>query len=642
MYSLGVIFLEMNVPFATGMERAETLEPLQKGDRTLPPALDVPEKATQAKIFTVLVEHQPSQRPGSAELLNSGQVPAENEDESFRIARRLLNDRDSHFRSQFISTLFAEGHLDSASSGSVTSNVTNPMRAVTLLEDVKAMSRSLPNDLDLQALVKQRLTSIFHRHGAVERTDNPALFPYHSCYTSTDVVQLLHPNGKILQMPYDLILPNAMLLAGQARQEQKTFIFDNVYRVDHSRDRPRIFGEVNFDIVSSHSFDLVLGEAEVLKVVDEILEAFPSLASLQMCYHINHSLLLDAVLRFCDIESFKFPVVKETLSKLHTGDWSWAKVRHELRAPTIAVAATSLDELERFDFRDTWENAIPKIRSLLKDTVDLESSFAHMKAVILYLFRFNIRRKIYVNPLSTYNEKFYRGSLLFQCLYDQKKRSVFAAGGRYDRLVRDHQPITSKKTCVHAAGLQLAWTGLCAGLMGFLKAQAKSRSRRKPQHLAEIWSTRRCDVLIDSFDRELISSVGIEIVQELWANHISAELAGSENSVSAENTYTKHKSISDHNWIILIKSEDLVKIKCSTRKEENEVRTSEITGFLRSEIRDRNRTEGRTNRTSVLRQDSQQDPAGREKAREVDIKVLTSQNKGKKVNRKTVVGEGET
>ena len=335
----------MNAPFSTGMERAETLELLQKADHALPSALESPEKATQAAIFMSLVQHKPSQRPSAAELLQSGQIPVQDEDESFRVARRLLADRASHFRSQFISSLFNETHGIEKPSSKIGTAFPDPLQAVTLLEDVGAMSRSSPDDLDLQTMIREKLTAIFRRHGAVERTDSPAVFPYHSCYPPTDVVQFLSPTGKVMQLPYDLILPNAMLLARQSRPERKTFVFDNVYRVDHLRDQPKIFGEVNFDIVSGNSLSLALCEAEVLKVVDEILDTFPSLASVQMCYHINHARLLDAILRYCNVEASKWPAVKETVSKLHTGGWTWAKVRHELRGPSIAVAATSLDEL---------------------------------------------------------------------------------------------------------------------------------------------------------------------------------------------------------------------------------------------------------------------------------------------------------
>ena len=644
MYSLGVILLEMNVPFSTGMERAETLKSLHKEDHALPSALETPDRATQAVIFKSLIHHKPSQRPSSLELLQSGQIPVQDEDESVRVARRLLADRTSHLRSQFINSLFNERHGTENSSSTAGTAPTDPMRAVTLLEDVRAMSRSLPDDLDLQAMIRENLTAIFRRHGAVERTDNPALFPYHSCYPSADVVQFLSRTGQVMQSPYDLILPNAMLLARHLRPERKTFVFGNVYRADHSRDQPKIFGEANFDIVSENSLNLALHEAEALKVIDEILDTFPSLASLQMCYHINHAQLLDAILRFCGIEASKWPAVKETVSKLHTSEWTWAKVRHELRGPSIAVAATSLDELELFDFRDTLEKGITKIRSIIKETADLESAFAHMQAVINYLVRFSVKRKVYLNPLSSYNEKFYRGNLLFQCLYDQKKRSVFAAGGRYDRLISDHQVITSRRYHVYAVGFQLAWSGLCADMVSYLRRGTKLKAKKKSQALTSLaWSKRRCDVLIDSFDQDLLDSVGVDILYELWSNDISVELAEEDHGTNAEKTFAKSKDAKeDHSWIVLIKSEDLMKVKTISRKDEIEVRLSDLTGYLRGEIRERDRLEGRTPRASRLHTSSQQDVNGPETDREADVKILTSQNKGKKVNRKAIVEEGES
>lgn len=211
-----------------------------------------------------LLQHKPSQRPSSSQLLEIGEIPAQAEDESFVKARRLLNDRASHFRPQFINSLLSQDE-QADTKGEV---ARNPMQMIALLEDVKAMSRSSSVDLDLQSMVKENLTTICQRHGAVERTDSPALFPYHSYYPSEDIDRYVHPTGKIVQLPYDLILPNSMLLAGQARPERKTFIFNNVYR----RNKPKIIGEFNFDIVSGKGVDIAFREAEVLKVIDEIVD----------------------------------------------------------------------------------------------------------------------------------------------------------------------------------------------------------------------------------------------------------------------------------------------------------------------------------------------------------------------------------
>ena len=61
----------------------------------------------------------------------------------------------------------------------------------------------------------------------------------------------------------------------------------------------------------------------------------------------------------------------------------------------------------------------------------------------------------------------------------------------------------------------------------------------------------------------------------------------------------------------------------------------------RNEIRERDRREERASKAPMLRQSSQPESNTPSKDREIDIKVLTSQNKGKKVNRKTIIEEAQ-
>ena len=642
MYSLGVVFLEMNVAFATGMERAEALELLHKEEPVLPPILSAPEKATQGTIIRSLVQCKPSLRPSSSDLLNSGQVPVQDEDETLRMARRLIKDPKSLLRREFLDSLFPE-QLSPDQMHDTDGPEQGPFEKHQVLEDVSALSRSLPDNLELQSIVKARLTSIFRRHGAVERTDSPALFPYHRYYPHLEVVRIMNPSGKVFQLPYDLVLPHAMLLARAAHAGHKrTFVFDNVYRMDSIRNQSSVFGEANFDIVTRDGAqNLAIHEAEVLKTLDEVLDAFPNLGSSQMCYHINHSRLLNYILSFCDIHQQKWATVKNTISKLNTSDWTWAKVRYELRAPPVSIPGTCLDELERFDFRDTLEKAVTKLRSLLQHCAEVESAFDDLQILTTNLARFGVKRKIYLNPLSSYNERFYNGNVLFQCLYDQKRRAVFAAGGRYDQLIRDHQPIATRKNRVHAVGFQFSWSGLSNDMMKYLKAQAKSKSKRKFRQIDQFaWTSRRCDILVDSFDGKLLAKIGIELLNELWVNDISAELVERDDSVPNEYVrIDENKEI--HGWIVIIKSEDLLKVRNTARKEEAEVRLSDLANHLRSEMRERDREEGRTttSKTQLHRQISQVESNGNANDHDVDIKVIMSQNKGKKVNRKTVVEE---
>ena len=544
MYALGVIFFEMSVPLTTGMERARSLARLRETEHDLPAVFEEPEKSTQGDIIMSLVNHKPAERPSSIELLRGGQIPVQIEDDLIRTALRLLNDPKSSFRPQLVSAIFSHA------------GTTQPDPVAMLKDqnyDAVIGSNQKADDLLLQSMVKETLVAVFRCHGAIE-VNRHLLTPYSSYYSnhSSAIVRFLDSNGTVVQLPYDLTFPNARALAKGDYPGRKTFTFGDVYREAHSGAHPRAHGEVDFDIVSYDNLDLALREAEVVKVIDEIIDAFPSMASLRMCYHINHSRLLDAILTFCEIDPLKRTIVKEIISRLNIGQWSWAKIRNELRAPSIAIPATSLEELTRFDFRDTFDKAIPKLRSILQETADLEATFSHLHAVTIYLDRLNMKRRIYINPLSSYNEKFYQGNLLFQCIYDNKKRDVFAAGGRYDRLIQEHRPKLTKNDR-HAVGFNLNCQGLCSSMARYHRSAAKPKANKRDDSDAS-GIPRRCDVLIDSFDLDLLRTTGVNIAQEMWANNISAELVIDTNSgLRTDYTQTSRESKDAHSWVVLIK-----------------------------------------------------------------------------------------
>lgn len=108
-------------------------------------------------------------------------------------------------------------------------------------------------------------------------------------------------------------------------------------------------GEVDFDVVSADNLDLALKEAEVIKVLDEIIDTFPSPSP--MCFHIGHSDLLQLIFDFCNVDLSARHLTAESLSKLNIHSFSFQKIRAELRSPLIGISATSIEDLKRFDFR---------------------------------------------------------------------------------------------------------------------------------------------------------------------------------------------------------------------------------------------------------------------------------------------------
>jgi translation initiation factor 2-alpha kinase 4 len=83
---------------------------------------------------------------------------------------------------------------------------------------------------------------------------------------------------------------------------------------------------------------------------------------------------------------------------------------------------------------------------------------AHLREVYEYTKKFGLSGKVYIAPLSSINETFFRGGILFACLYYKKVKDVFAAGGRYDGLVTEHRPkIANRFEERHAVGFSLNW-----------------------------------------------------------------------------------------------------------------------------------------------------------------------------------------
>ncbi|KAL2131318.1 hypothetical protein VTI74DRAFT_5278 [Chaetomium olivicolor] len=630
MYSLGVIFFEMSYPPMLGMHRAQVLEQVRRNPPALPSDFKPADK-NHLEILLSLLTHNPKERPSSMELLKSGKMPVQMESEAIRRAIAGMADPSSPYFEKMLSTLFA--------------------RQIEQAKDYAwDMSSSMPSPADLMRryIVKDTLISIFRRHGAVE-APTACLYPRSSHY-GQNAVHLLDRNGTVLQLPFDLVMGHARSLARvtNGTVPQRSYSFGNIFRDRHDGGQPDVYGEVDFDIVTTDALDLALKEAEVIKVLDEIVAAFPTTSSTPVCFQLGHSDLLHLIFEFCGVEVGARQAAAEVLSKLNIRNFTWQKVRSELRSPLVGISATSVDELQRFDFRDSPTKAIAKIRALFDGTEYSEkvsSTLAHLREVYEYTKKFNLVSKVYIAPLSSINETFFRGGILFACVYDKKVKDVFAAGGRYDGLIKEHRPkIGSRFEERHAVGFSLNWEKQLAKQVpkttgkAFLKKAVEEETHG-------IFSTKRCDVLVASFDPSVLRSTGIEILQLLWAHGISAELA--RDARSPEDLLSSYRDES-YSWIVIIKHDNL-KIKSMGRKDapDAEVTVKDLLNWLKSEIRDRESRSGMKLRSTagvVPYSDSAgvlpaSSSAGGE--REQQVHILVSQMKSKKFNRLAVVEQAQ-
>ncbi|KAL7276889.1 eukaryotic translation initiation factor 2-alpha kinase [Rhizina undulata] len=616
MYSLGIIFFEMCYPLRTGMERDSVVRQLREKEIIFPSEFWTEKRTVQGALIRSLLSHEPSERPSSTELLNSGKLPLKVEDETIRQAIQSLSDPGNPYHQQVMSALFSQS--------------TKEYKDHTY--DSSDKIKLSAEDLLLQSLVKERLTTIFRHHGAVETT-RPFLLPKSKLYTNA-VAPLLDASGALVQLPYDLTLPHARWLARQPAPCSKTFAFGNVYRENPAGGQPKCHGEVDFDIVSYNSLDLALKEAEVIKVLDEIIDAFPSLRGTQMCYHINHSSLLDAIMDFCRINTVHRSYAKDILSKLNMGAFQWPRIRTELITSKLGILPTSLDDLARFDWRDEQDKAFSRLQTIFEGTPSadkLQTIFAHIRAVVSYIKRFGVQRKIYINPLGTWNDKFYRGGLVFQCITDTKKRDVFAAGGRYDSLIQDYRPkVRGSGEETHAVGFNLGWERLWQSMARY-RRNITSKPKKSSADDDTLWlTTRRCDVLVASFCPQTLRSQGISLLQELWANDISAELAVDASSLEKlVNTY-KPEGLG---WIVVVKQvvtgERTVKVKSLGRREDVEVKMTELVAYLKGEIAERERRGADARRGEA--------GLGREEDVGGEVRILGADRKGRKVKSNAII-----
>lgn len=132
--------------------------------------------------------------------------------------------------------------------------------------------------------------------------------------------------------------------------------------------------------------------------------------------------------------------------------------------------------------------------------------------------------------------------------------------------------------------------------------------------------------------------MGVKLVEDLWANGISAELA--VDAVSLEELMARYRE-HNHRWIVIAKQDSKergYKVRNLVRKEEFDIRSSELVPWLRAEVLARHQREG-TSDPRQARQPGQQDALqSNEKAN--DVRILVPQHRSKKTNRRNIIESG--
>lgn len=144
-------------------------------------------------------------------------------------------------------------------------------------------------------------------------------------------------------------------------------------------------------------------------------------------------------------------------------------------------------------------------------------------------------------------------------------------------------------------------------------------------------------MLVASFDVTVLRTTGVKIIEDLWANDISAELAVDASSM--EELLTKYKD-DNHRWIVIAKHDSKdrgYKVRSLVRREEFDIRSSELVPWLRSEVQAYHQREGIADpRQSRL--SGQADVLQSHEAN--DVRILVPHHRSKKTNRRNIVESG--
>lgn len=611
MYSLGIMFYEMCQPFQTAMERVRALLDIRKKEHELPPPyLPSGGKSAQGKVIACLISHKAGERPSSIELLRSGMLPVKIEDETIRLAMSGLSDPRSPYHQKMMSALFAH---DQAGESRVKGLAWDAKDQTTFEEPIKAR---------LRAMAKGAISAIFRRHGA-EEVHREGVFPRSPYYTAPNVVQLLDASGTLLQLPFDLTLPHARRLARHDSLTRCTYTFGHVFRDAFSGGPPSVNEEVDFDIVtgarnSIHAFD----DAEVFKVMDEIADETPLLVgSGTVSFHLNHSVILDAILELCHVPVPQQAAVKECISKLGYRQFSWTKIRSELRSHTFGLPMTTVDDLQRFDFRDVPEKAFARLRDLLQGAsatslARVDSAFRHLQDVLQCTFSLGVKRRVWISPLASFNSKFFEDGILVQCVHDRKtSRDVLAAGGRYDSLIQACR--RTPGSAAGAVGISIGLDRLVANMLKNVKSSAKGTFAKDDDRQDSV--QKRCEVLLVSD----LHATGLKLLATLWDDAISAEITSNDRSMAEE----------QFEFIVTLRHEasNTVKIRGTADEgAETEVPVALLTGHVKQELREK---EGNRRRKLLPGRHSSRSEVDRKSS----VQVLMAQHRSKKSNKYQIV-----
>ena len=217
-------------------------------------------------------------------------------------------------------------------------------------------------------------------------------------------------------------------------------------------------------------------------------------------------------------------------------------------------------------------------------------------------------------------------------------------GGRFDELILRQRHDLRNDQAQHAVGFSLGWGSIIAMMGRYFKKASQSAQTGGEADRERTWAAiRRCDVMVNGFEENSLRTIGLSLLSDLWANGVSAELI---IDTDADEHFHHHQASGkygapQYGWIASVKQDGTAKVRNTLKKEENDLRIHEVPHFLRTEIQERDRTEAKSiDKSKSSKITSQFNHGSGMHDREPNVIVITSQAKGKKTNRQSIIVDG--
>ncbi|KAJ1529287.1 hypothetical protein ONE63_006085 [Megalurothrips usitatus] len=426
-YSLGVIFFEMCYPpLQTGMERISVLHNLRSKQIIFPVNFPLSDMIKQAHVIRWLLDHEPSRRPSSEELLASDSLPPPQlEDAELQdMVRHTLRNPQSKAYKYLVASCFKQE--------------VGPAEDVTFDMAVMPKGLSLQRFLVLQDMAKGVVVSVFKKHGAVSFT-TPLLMPQGSLDSEVDsIVRLMTRWGGIVCAPHDLRVNFARYVVWNNVSCLKRYAVQRVYREKRVYGfHPRELYECAFDIVTTNPGSLVL-DAELLAIAWEVASELPGLKDLACAFRLNHTALIRAALfHSCVSEDRHFKILSVCSDARDKGSLK-QQLQGVLNESEMASVFSLLEVEGPFSkvsaiFRGVCRRKGPAASLAKQGLRDLENIISYAQAL-------GVKCPLLVSPVLVRNINQYSG-IMFQLVCENKNKhrhggvEVIAAGGRYDAMI---------------------------------------------------------------------------------------------------------------------------------------------------------------------------------------------------------------